>query len=240
MPVFQLPQEILFPDPDFAEPDGLLAVGGDLSPERLLAAYRLGIFPWYSEGEPILWWSPAPRLVLLPREFHCPKRLARTMRKGTFTLSMDTNFRKVIEQCGSTRIKSGEGTWITEAMQKAYIKLHERGYAHSIECLLDDKLVGGLYGVCLDRVFFGESMFSLVSDASKIALAGLVNQCIKMNIQIIDCQMTTAHLLRFGAKEVTKETFRSFLQTWIRKETPQQTWSIPARKAIDEPGRKRI
>ncbi len=226
MPVFQLPQDIVFPDPDFAEPDGLLAVGGDLSPERLLAAYRLGIFPWFSEGEPILWWSPAPRLVLIPEEFHCPKRLARTIRQELFTVTMDTDFPGVIDHCAGIRIKSGEGTWITNAMQSAYITLHKRGYAHSIECRRKGKLVGGLYGVCIDRIFFGESMFSLVSNASKVALAALVRQCIIRNIKIIDCQMTTAHLLKFGAKELSRADFQTFLQTCIHKEIPQKPWSM--------------
>ncbi len=138
---------------------------------------------------------------------------------------MDTEFPKVIEHCATTRIKSGEGTWITNAMQKAYITLHERGYAHSIECRLEGKLVGGLYGICLDRFFFGESMFSLVSNASKIALANLVHQCIIRNIKIIDCQMTTAHLLKFGAKEVSRARFQTFLQTFIQEEEPQKLWS---------------
>ncbi len=225
MPIFQLPRDIVFPDPDFAEPDGLLAVGGDLSPKRLLAAYRLGIFPWYSEGEPLLWWSPAPRLVLIPEEFHCPKRLARTVRQGVFTVTMDKDFSSVITNCATTRVKSGEGTWITSAMREAYITLHERGYAHSVECYLEGKLVGGLYGVCIDRIFFGESMYSTVSNASKVALAALVRQCIIRRIKIIDCQMTTAHLLKFGAKEVSRARFQNFLKTCIHKGAPQEAWS---------------
>ena len=225
MPVFQLPRDIVFPDPDFAEPDGLLAIGGDLSPERLLAAYRLGIFPWYSEGEPILWWSPAPRLVLIPEEFHCPKRLARTIRQGVFTVTMDTDFAGVIDHCAKIRITSGEGTWITSAMKSAYIGLHGRGYAHSVECYLEGRLVGGLYGVCIDRIFFGESMFSLVSNASKVALAALVRQCVIRKIKIIDCQITTAHLLKLGAKEVSRARFQTFLQTCIDEGMPQEPWS---------------
>ena len=244
MPIFQLPRDIVFPDPDFAEPDGLLAVGGDLSPKRLLAAYRLGIFPWYSEGEPILWWSPAPRLVLIPEEFHCPKRLARTMRQKVFTVTMDTDFSSVITNCATTRVKSGEGTWITSAMREAYITLHEHGYAHSVECYLEGKLVGGLYGVCIDRIFFGESMFSTVSNASKVALAALVRQCIIRRIKVIDCQMTTAHLLKFGAKEVSRARFQNFLQACIHKGAPQEPWSGEeaalsgppiTKKAQDEP-----
>jgi len=225
MPVFQLPNEILFPDPDFTEADGLLAVGGDLTPERLVAAYQQGIFPWYSEGEPLLWWSPAPRLILIPEEFHLPRRLARTIRKKTFKVTMDTDFCGIISSCAETRIHSGAGTWITREMQEAYIRLHKLGYAHSVECHRDEKLVGGLYGICLDRVFFGESMFTQVSDASKVALTALVRQCIHKDIQIIDCQMTTAHLLRFGAREVSRAAFRRYLNKWISKITAQKSWS---------------
>ena len=226
MPVFQLPSELIFPDPDFAEPDGLLAVGGDLVPERLIEAYRLGIFPWYAEGEPLLWWSPTPRLILLPEEFHLPRRLARTMRKQVFTITADTVFTRIITECGETRKRSGEGTWITGEMREAYSRLHELGYAHSIECWQDNTLVGGLYGVCLDRVFFGESMFSRVNDASKVALATLTAQCKKKGIKMIDCQMTTDHLLRFGAKELSRTTFRQQLTTLIRHRGGQKKWRL--------------
>ncbi len=226
MPVFQLPREILFPDPEFAEPDGLLAVGGDLSTERLLEAYRQGIFPWYSQGEPLLWWSPAPRLILVPEEFHLPKRLARTLRQQTFTLTADTVFSRIVTECAETRLRTGEDTWITDDMKKAYIRLHELGFAHSIECWQADTLVGGLYGVCLDRFFFGESMFSLVSNASKVALATLVAQCKIKGIRIIDCQMTTAHLIRFGAREVSRDMFRRHLTLLIRNRAGQKKWRL--------------
>jgi len=227
MPVFQLPSEILFPDPDFAEPDGLLAVGGDLSPERLIKAYTQGIFPWYSQGEPLLWWSPAPRLILMPEEFHLPKSLARTIRRKIFTLTTDTAFSQVIEQCAETRTCSGEGTWITTEMKEAYCRLHELGYAHSIESWQDNTLAGGLYGICLDRVFFGESMFAKVSDASKVALATLVSLCKEKGIRMIDCQMTTEHLLRFGAREVSREDFRQQLTTLVRdKNNNKKCWTI--------------
>jgi len=226
VPIFQLPQEIVFPDPDFAEPDGLLAVGGDLSPRRLLAAYRQGIFPWYTDNEPLLWWSPAPRLVLLPEEFHLPRRLARTIRQAKFSLSADRDFPGVIELCKETRLGSGVETWITREMEQAYIRLHEMGYAHSIESRIGETLVGGLYGVCLDRVFFGESMFTLVRDASKVALAALVDECRKRNIALIDCQMTTAHLLRFGAREISRDQFRNELERLIRRVAPQEKWRL--------------
>ncbi len=226
MPVFQLSSEIIFPDPDFAEPDGLLAVGGDLTPERLIEAYTQGIFPWYSEGEPLLWWSPAPRLILVPTEFHLPKSLARTIKRQTFTVTTDTAFSQVIDQCADTRTSTGEGTWITSEMKEAYCCLHELGYAHSIESWQNDQLMGGLYGICLGRVFFGESMFARASDASKVALATLVSLCREKDIQMIDCQMTTDHLLRFGAKEVSRETFRQQLDLLARDKISPKKWHL--------------
>ena len=224
MPVFRLPKEIVFPDPDLAEPDGLLAVGGDLSPARLLAAYQHGIFPWYSGKEPILWWSPAPRLVLFPEEFHLPRSLARTIRRGIFQVSADTAFAEVITACAKMREETG--TWITQEMQAAYIRLHELGFAHSIECRIDGELVGGLYGLCLDKMFFGESMFSRKSDASKVALAALVSHARRVGIRAIDCQMTTAHLLRFGSRELNREDFHSLLDQLIRRIEPQECWRL--------------
>lgn len=161
MPIFRLPEEIIFPDPQLAEPDGLLAVGGDLAPGRILAAYQQGIFPWYSDGEPILWWSPAPRLVLLPEEFHLPKRLARTMRQNIFEVRADTAFAKVIASCAAVRRDAGEGTWITEEMQEAYIALHELGFAHSLESWHEGELVGG----CTVSVWTGFSLGNLCSVA---------------------------------------------------------------------------
>jgi leucyl/phenylalanyl-tRNA--protein transferase len=222
MPIFRLPKDIIFPDPDFADPDGLLAIGGDLSEARLLEAYRQGIFPWYSGNEPLLWWSPAPRLIIVPEEFHLPKRLARTIRNNTFTVTINTAFSETIHQCGTTRLRSGEGTWITDAMKDAYNKMHRLGYCHSIECWQDGKLVGGLYGLRLGRVFFGESMFSTVSNSSKVALAKLVEICRKQNIAMIDCQMTTRHLLQFGAKEITRTEFRENLNKFINTMAPYQ------------------
>jgi leucyl/phenylalanyl-tRNA--protein transferase len=226
MPVFQLTDEIIFPPPEFAEPDGLLAIDGDLSAPRLIAAYRQGIFPWYSEGEPILWWSPAPRLVLFPEEFHLPRRLARTIRKKVFQVTADTAFAEVITSCGSLRRESGEGTWITEEMKSAYIQLHTLGFAHSIECWCEGELAGGLYGVCLDRVFFGESMFSRRTDASKVALAALVRHADETGIRAIDCQMSTAHLLRFGSRELDREEFQEILEKFIQTIAPQKKWRL--------------
>ncbi len=226
MPVFQLPRQPVFPDPEFAEPGGLLAVGGDLSVQRLVAAYQQGIFPWYSDGEPLLWWSPSPRLVLFPDEFHLPRRLARTLRQGRFSLTADRDFAAVIELCGEIRRQAGEGTWITPEMKTAYIRLHELGFAHSIETRRQGGLVGGLYGVCLDRVFFGESMFSLETDSSKAALAALVDQFRSLGIRMIDCQMTTAHLMRFGAREIERDEFTTLLGRWIRDPNPQKKWRL--------------
>jgi leucyl/phenylalanyl-tRNA--protein transferase len=226
MPVFRLPDEYIFPDPQLAEPDGLLAVGGDLNPARLLAAYQQGIFPWYSDQEPILWWSPAPRLILLPEEFHLPKRLGRTLRKKTFEVRADTAFAEVISACAGIRQENGEGTWITEDMQNAYIQLHELGFAHSVESWYEGELVGGLYGVCLYRIFFGESMFSRKSDASKVAFATLMSNTEQLNIRIVDCQMTTQHLLRFGSREVSREEFDDLLEQFIQEIAPQQWWYL--------------
>ena len=224
MPLFQLSQDIHFPPPELAEPDGLLAIGGDLSPARLLAAYRLGIFPWFSDNEPILWWSPAPRLVLLPEKFHLPKRLARTIRKQIFTVTADTSFKQVITSCAELRKESEAGTWITDDMREAYIRLHELGFAHSIECWYEDHLAGGLYGVSLDRIFFGESMFCRRTDASKVALATLIQNTETLNIRAIDCQMTTAHLQRFGAEECSRDQFMEILEQFIQTITPQKRW----------------
>ena len=226
MPIFRLPEEIIFPDSQLAEPDGLLAVGGDLVPARILAAYQRGIFPWYSEGEPILWWSPAPRLVLFPENFHLPKRLARTIRKNIFDVRADTAFAQVIAACASIRQAAGEGTWITEEMRNAYISLHELGFAHSLESWYEGELVGGLYGVCLDRVFFGESMFSSRNDASKVALAALIHNAEHQNIRAVDCQMTTAHLLRFGSREISREEFDELLEQFIQRIMPQKPWRL--------------
>lgn len=226
MPVFRLNKEILFPPTELAEPDGLLAVGGDLAPARLLAAYQQGIFPWYSSEEPILWWSPAPRLVLLPEEFHLPKRLARTIRQNIFQISTDTAFAEVIAACAGVREELGKGTWITKEMQAAYIRLHELGFAHSVECRVEGELVGGLYGVCLDRFFFGESMFSRQTDASKAALAALVSHAQRIGLRAIDCQMTTAHLLRFGSREMRREAFQELLDQFIQSIQPQARWQL--------------
>jgi len=187
-------------------PNGLLAAGGDLSPERLLRAYRLGIFPWFGAGEPILWWSPDPRTVLVPEELRIARSMAKTLRKAVFDVRVDTAFERVIQACSEPRRRQS-GTWITEAMQAAYVRLHQLGIAHSVETWRDDELVGGLYGVALGRAFFGESMFSRVTDGSKIALVHLVRQLRVWGFGLIDCQMHTPLLASFGAREVAREQF---------------------------------
>lgn len=225
MPVFQLSDTMLFPPPALAREDGLLAVGGDLSVPRLLLAYQHGIFPWYSPGDPILWWSPNPRLVLFPKEFHLAKRLARTIRQQVFKTTFDTDFSGVIHQCAHLRIEDGEGTWLSEEMIAAYQKLHDLGHAHSVECWQEGKLVGGLYGVCLGAVFFGESMFSLATDSSKIALAALVERLQGWDFDLIDCQIGTGHLQRLGAREISGEEFSARLEEAVARPGHQGKWS---------------
>jgi len=227
MPVFQLSDSLLFPPPALAREDGLLALGGDLSVPRLLLAYQQGIFPWYSPGEPILWWSPDPRLILIPEEFHLAKRLARTIRQQIFSLTFDTDFQGVIRACSHTRRKEGQGTWLDEDMIVAYCRLHDQGYAHSVECWQNGELVGGLYGVALGAVFFGESMFSLAPDSSKVALAGLVERLKAWDFALIDCQVGTGHLQRLGAREISGAEFSSRLAQAVAKPSRQGKWSNP-------------
>ncbi len=226
MPVFQLVDEILFPPVELAEPDGLLAIGGDLSTDRLLAAYKEGIFPWYSEGDPLLWWFTSPRLVIFPENFHIPKRLARSMRKLHPQILLDANFTKVIDECAEIRNETGEQTWLLPEMREAYTRLHDQGFAHSVECWIGGELAGGLYGIALDRIFFGESMFSRISGGSQFALIALVDYLTTRNFLLIDCQMTTQHLLRFGATEINGKSFRHHLQYGITSIAPQ-CWKTP-------------
>lgn len=225
MPVFRLTDDILFPRPNLAEENGLLAVGGDLSPGRLISAYRLGIFPWYSEGDPILWWFTSPRFVIYTDAFRVPKRLARDIKKSLYRVTMDQAFERVIASCASVRTRNGEETWITEEMKRAYCLLHSLGFAHSVECWKGDELAGGLYGVALDRVFFGESMFTLLPNGSKIALASLVSFLQHRGYKLIDCQMTTDHLRQFGACEITGREFRRHLKEYISTLSPDGSWN---------------
>ncbi len=197
-----------FPPLDSAlrEPNGLLAAGGDLSPQRLIEAYAHGIFPWFNPGEPILWWSPDPRMVLFPGELKVSRSLRKTLKKPTYEIRTDTAFRQVMEACAAPRDEHG-GTWITPAMISAYTELHRLGLAHSVETWMEGKLVGGLYGIGLGRMFYGESMFSLATDASKIAFVHLVRQLERWGYGMIDCQMKTAHLASLGAREIPRAEF---------------------------------
>jgi len=206
------------------EPNGLLAAGGDLSPERLLDAYRRGIFPWYSEGDPILWWSPDPRMVLFPRELKISRSLGKTLRNRLYEARFDSAFEEVIKSCAAPR-KGEAGTWISEAMIQAYLELHRLGHAHSVETWIDGDLAGGLYGVAVGRVFFGESMFSRVRDASKIALAALVAHLDSTGFGLIDCQMHTRHLETLGAREIPRARFSRLLEDLVHYSRVPGTWS---------------
>lgn len=222
MAIFQLNDTCIFPNPELAEKNGLLAIGGDLSVKRLLSAYSQGIFPWYSDGDPPLWWSTDPRLVLFPDEFHVSRRLLRTLRNTEFQTSFNKSFAAVIRSCAEVRMSKDEGTWLSPDMQEAYIALHHAGFAHSVECWFHGELVGGLYGVQIDDVFFGESMFTRESNASKVALVALVSHLQKQSIQVIDCQMTTEHLLSFGAREISGSAFRHLLTKHIQQSDYEQ------------------
>ncbi len=226
MPIFRLVDEPIFPPPDYADPSGLLAVGGDLSKERLLEAYRLGIFPWYSDDQPILWWSPDPRLVLDLKDFTISRSLRKTLKKAIFQVTFDHAFEQVIQACAVVPRTAQNGTWITEEMQEAYINLHGLGYAHSVESWLGGELVGGLYGVSLGKAFFGESMFHLKTDASKVALATLVEKLKSWDFHFIDSQMTTEHMIRLGAKELPRRIFLKRLQLALRQPTKRGRWRI--------------
>jgi len=207
MPVYLLDDTPGFPPPHLAMENGLLAMGGDLSNERLLLAYQMGIFPWYSEGEPILWWSPDPRLVLYPEEIHISKSLQKILKKGVFQVTLDLVFEQIIHACATIRRNKEEGTWITQEMMDAYIRLHNIGAAHSVETWFEGTLAGGFYGVALGRCFFGESMFARISNASKVALAKLADHLRSLSFHMIDCQMTTPYLKQFGAREIPRRQF---------------------------------
>ncbi len=209
------------------EPDGLLAAGGDLSPERLISAYRHGCFPWFQEGQPILWWSPNPRMVLFPTELHVSHSLRKLMRQGRFEVSFDRDFPAVIRACAAPR-SYADGTWITRAMQAAYLELHRRGIAHSVEVWQEGQLVGGLYGLAMGRLFFGESMFSRTDNASKIGFVTLVEQLRECGFALIDCQMHTQHLSNFGAREIPRADFAGYLERYLDQSGPTPWASTPA------------
>lgn len=195
-------------------PPGLLAMGGDLTPERLVAAYRHGCFPWYSEGQPLMWWSPDPRTVLFPEELHTPRSLRKTLRQQRFRITYDKAFEQVIHACAQPR-STDSGTWITPAMQNSYIRLHQLGHAHSVEVWHEQQLVGGLYGIAIGRLFFGESMFARMSDASKAGFITLVQDLQQARFVLIDCQMPTEHLARFGARDIPRTRFQNYLQNHL-------------------------
>jgi leucyl/phenylalanyl-tRNA--protein transferase len=226
---------LAFPDPEQAlsDPNGLLAAGGDLSQERLLAAYRLGIFPWYEEGQPILWWSPEPRTVLYPEHFRLRRSLRKALRNKPWKVSFDRNFDAVIRACAAPRDGSS-GTWITPDMIIAYNRLHIAGHAHSVEVWDENStLIGGLYGIAIGRVFFGESMFSLATDASKIGYATLVCHLQHWGYRIIDCQMESAHLLSLGAENISRRTFRKQLERWTENEGHPSPWAVDPNLRVD-------
>jgi leucyl/phenylalanyl-tRNA--protein transferase len=223
MPVYRLPDQPVFPSAEHAEKSGLLAIGGDLSPERLLAAYREGIFPWYSDGEPLLWWSPDPRFVLFPEELRVPRSMRQFQKKQLFRITFDQAFRSVIAACRKPR-PGQDGTWITLEMQEAYITLHDLGYAHSVEVWQEELLVGGLYGVSIGRTFFGESMFSTRANASKAALITLVSGQQELRFNLIDCQVETPHLASLGARPIPRREFRALLKESLRYETYRGNW----------------
>jgi len=212
LPLFALNNELIFPPVALAEPDGLLAIGGDLSQERLLLAYHNGIFPWY-EGQHILWWSPDPRCVLFPEELKESKSMQQLIRKGAFTFTINKAFPEVIANCKTISRRGQDGTWITDEVKEAYTRLHEAGYAHSAEAWLDGELVGGLYGIRLGSVYFGESMFSKASNASKYAFIRYVRQLQSEGVELVDCQVYTEHLASMGARMIAREEFITFIHT---------------------------
>ncbi|MGH8710247.1 MAG: leucyl/phenylalanyl-tRNA--protein transferase [Burkholderiales bacterium] len=222
-----LTSDLSFPPPERAlfEPNGLLAVGGDLSCKRLIQAYSKGIFPWFNEDEPILWWSPDPRMVLFPAELKISRSLRKALQKHNYQVYADRSFDQVIAGCATPR-RNQRGTWINPGMIKAYRELHRMGHAHSVETWIDGKLAGGLYGVALGRAFFGESMFSRTTDASKIAFVHLVKQLDRWRFGIIDCQMKTAHLASFGAREIQRTQFTRLIEELIHYGGVEGIWRL--------------
>jgi len=224
MPVFYLNNKDTFPPVSLAEENGIIAVGGDLCPARLIEAYKKGIFPWFSEGDPIIWWSPDPRFVLFPEEIKISKSMKQELRRRTFTITADTAFEQVIQECRKPR-KHETGTWITGEIVKGYTELHKEGFAHSIEAWRDGELAGGLYGVSLGRCFFGESMFTKETNASKAAFIMLAEKLKELDFDLIDCQVYTAHLESLGAEEIPRDEFCAILKYSLAKETLRGNWS---------------
>ena len=226
MPIYMLTDELRFPPPEGASDEGIVAVGGDFRPERLLLGYAQGIFPWPSEGLPLLWFSPDPRFVLVPGSAHIPRSLKKRMRRAPFEIRFDTAFDRVIEACAEARRPGQRGTWIISDLVSGYQRLHQLGFAHSIEAWRGDQLVGGLYGVGLGRIFFGESMFAREDDASKIAFATLLAQLSAWDFALVDCQVHTEHLERFGAEERPRAEFLSILRGAVVAETRRGPWQL--------------
>jgi leucyl/phenylalanyl-tRNA--protein transferase len=224
MPVYALTSKLIFPDPGLANGDGLLAVGGDLSPERLLLSYSNGIFPWYSDGDPILWWSPDPRMVLFPDKFKVSKSLKQSLKHKNLNVMFDTAFEEVMDRCSKVPRFGQRGTWITKEMKEAYTRLHRLGVAHSAETYLNGRLAGGLYGVSLGKAFFGESMFHTERDASKVALFYLINKLKDWGFHFIDAQVETAHLKRLGAENIPRNTFLELLRKALQYPTIKNKW----------------
>jgi leucyl/phenylalanyl-tRNA--protein transferase len=223
-------QDLRFPPVEQASPEGLLAVGGDLRPERLLEAYRHGIFPWYSDDQPILWWSPDPRTVLFPAKLHISRSLKRSLRPGIFSVTLDTNFRAVMTACAKPRPQYPDGgTWITAEMLDAYTRLHELGYAHSVETWQEGQLVGGLYGVALGGAFFAESMFTRASDASKVALVSLVRQLQAWGFHLMDCQQSSPHIKMIGAEDIPRHKFLDHLTAALNMTERRGHWKFDLR-----------
>lgn len=228
MTVYRLPRQVVFPDPGEAEEDGLIAVGGDLSVERLLTAYASGIFPWYTRGRTPYWFSPDPRLVLRPEALHVPRSLARTLRRGALRFSADRAFERVIGACAAARRPGQRGTWISAAIVEGYVGLHRAGFAHSFEAWERDELVGGLYGVSLGAAFFGESMFAVRPDASKAAFVTAVGLLASRGFRLVDCQVTTEHLLRFGAEAWPRARYLAALPGLLAAPTWRGAWTLDA------------
>lgn len=224
MPVYALDERIVFPDPTLADESGLLAVGGDLSSERLVLAYSQGIFPWYSEDDPIMWWSPDPRMVLLPDKLKVSKSLRQTINKNEFVIKFDSQFENVISRCSKAPRTDQDGTWITDEMKQAYIRLHELGLAHSVETYYNNELVGGLYGISIGKAFFGESMFFKKRDASKVALYFLVHKLKEWDFRLIDAQVETDHLKSMGAEQISRQKFLILLNQALNFKTIKGKW----------------
>lgn len=219
MPVFYLDHLPDFPPTHYAEEDGLLAIGGELTPERIISAYQKGIFPWYNEGEPYLWWTPAPRFVLYPNDLHISRSVKRKLNQNFFQVTTNLNFKEVINICQQIPRNEQDETWIADEMKSAYISLHKQGFAHSIEVWKDKNLVGGIYGIALGKVFFGESMFSKQNNASKYGIIKLIQKMPDLGLEVLDCQMQTDHMEKLGGKFVHRKEFEAFLPNSLEKKT---------------------